>query len=504
MPKCRRALCVLFIGLSLLAACRPSAKKDKAETAVPGVTASTVTVGSSLALSGHASYLGKQTLYGAMAYIRHINAQGGVHGRTIKVLAEDDGYDPPRCVANTQKLIVEDKVFCLFCYVGTPTTVKIIPLVEEAKIPLIGSFTGANALRDPFHRWIINVRASYYQETAAAVRHMVEDLGMKRIAVFYQYDAYGFDGLKGTELALKEYGLAPVARGTYVRGTMKVEEGLRKILEAEPEAVVMIGTYAPCAKVIRLAGKEDGPPPLFYTVSFVGADEIARILGPDVPATVIMSQVAPPPDLPETRTLLWGVVEYSELLKRYYPDEQPNVVGLEGYINARVLVEGLRRAGRDLTRANFINAIESINNYSVGIANTVSFSPTVHQGLERVYFTVLENGRFVLVTDWEKIRGEIGERRANAASPAVEEAGKASPPAADPGAADSDTADPDAVDSGAVDSDAADSGAVDSDAVDSDTADSDAADSDAADSGEADAARETASSAADPQPTPAK
>lgn len=407
------------LSLLILASCEPAAQEDASLQPTPGVSDAAILIGSSLALSGHASYLGRQTLYGAMAYIRNINEQGGVYGREIEVIAEDDGYDPPRCVANTQKLIVEDKVFALFCYVGTPTTVKIIPLVEEAKIPLVGSFTGANALREPFHRYIINIRASYYQETAAAVRHLVQDLGLRKIAIFYQYDAYGFDGLKGAELALKEYGLAPVARGTYVRGTMNVEEGLDKILEGKPEAVIMIGTSAPCAKLIRLAEQQEGAPPVFYAVSFVGADEIARILGASHPAKLIMSQVVPPSDLPETRTLLWGVVEYSELLKRYYPDERPNTVGLEGYINAKVLVEGLQRAGRNLTRERFIDAIESINNYSVGIANTISFGPKLHQGLERVYFTILEAGKFALITDWGKIKEEIhqAQGRPEAASP---------------------------------------------------------------------------------------
>jgi len=186
---------------------------------VPGVSDSEILIGSSLAIGGHAGYLGTQTLHGALAYLNYINEKGGIHGRRIKVISYDDGYDPPRCLANTRKLIIQDKVFALFCYVGTPTTVKIIPVVEEAKIPLLGMFTGANALRDPFKRYIINVRVSYYQETGAVVKHFVEDLDLKKIAVFYQYDAYGFDGLKGTELALKEYNLTPVATGMYIRGT---------------------------------------------------------------------------------------------------------------------------------------------------------------------------------------------------------------------------------------------------------------------------------------------
>nr|MBL0714194.1 ABC transporter substrate-binding protein [Desulfobacterales bacterium] len=356
-----------------------------------------IRIGASLALEGHAGYLGTQMLHGAMSYLRHVNANGGVHGRQIKVIAYDDGYDPPRCLYNTQRLLIEDNVFALFCYVGTPTTLKIIPLVSEARIPLVGMFTGANALRDPVNRYLVNIRASYYQETGATVQYLVEDLGIKRIGVFYQYDTYGFDGLRGTELALRRYNLLPVATGTYIRGTLAVEEGLQRIMDAEAEAVVMIGTYEPCAKFIRQA-KKKGYHPVFSNVSFVGADELARLLG-DQAEDVIVTQVVP---LPSPRTdgeNLWGVDEYSRLLHQYYPQDHPNFVSLEGYLNARVLVEGLARTGPDLDRERFITALESVRAYDLGIDNALAFSSRDHQGLDRVYFTHFKDGRFVLFNE---------------------------------------------------------------------------------------------------------
>ncbi|MFW6324179.1 MAG: ABC transporter substrate-binding protein, partial [Desulfovibrionales bacterium] len=233
---------LLSMFLFFLAACDQNAADKASMQAVPGVTDDEILIGSSLALSGHAGYLGTQTLRGALAYINSVNESGGVYNRKIRIIAKDDGYDPPRCLVNTQQLLVQKNVFALFCYVGTPTTVKILPLVEDAGVPLVGMFTGANALRDPPKRYLINVRPSYYQETSAAVKHLVEDLGVSRIAIFYQYDAYGFDGLTGTELAMKKYDLEPVSRGTYVRGTLDVEEGLRRIMDSDPQAVFMIGT----------------------------------------------------------------------------------------------------------------------------------------------------------------------------------------------------------------------------------------------------------------------
>jgi ABC-type branched-subunit amino acid transport system substrate-binding protein len=404
-----RALLLVLCLLALpLCACDPSEEAAVREAAnTQGVTAGEILLGSSLAMQGHASFLGTQTLRGAMSYLNHVNAAGGIHGRTIRVIAYDDSYDPPKCLVNTQKLLIEDQVFALFCYVGTPTTVRILPLVEEAKIPLLGMFTGANALREPFNRYLVNVRASYYQETSQAVRHLVTDLGLRKIAVFYQYDAYGFDGLTGTELALKEFELVPVAGGSYTRGTLEIEEGLGKIVASGAEAVVMIGTYDPCAKFIRLA-HEKGFRPVFYLVSFVGADELARRLDCCPEGTVLMSQVVPPPERKAPSPLLNGPEGYVTLLKRYYPEDAPNFVGLEGFINARVLVEGLRRAGDGLTREGFIDAIESIRDFGLDPEIALSFSPRDHQGLDRVYFTRLSQGQFALIEDWESIRKHLG------------------------------------------------------------------------------------------------
>jgi branched-chain amino acid transport system substrate-binding protein len=400
-----RPLCLGLLLFCLVTGCSGAANEHAVVFQTPGVTADEIRLGSSLALSGHASFLGIQTLHGALCYIRAINEGGGVHGRSIKVIAYDDGYDPPRCLENTQKLIVEDKVFGLFCYVGTPTSVKIMPLVQEARLPLVGLFTGAQILRNPFQRYIINIRASYYQETGAVVKELVESLGLKKFAVFYQYDDYGFDGLTGTQIALKKYGLTPVATGSYRRGSIEVEQALEQILPSGAEVVIMIGTYDPCAKFIREA-RTRGFRPIFHCLSFVGGDELAKKLGQDGEG-VIITQVVPPP----TETLLLDAAEeYTKLLAHYYSEDKPNYVGFEAYLNARVMVEGLRRAGPDLTRENFINAIETIENYSLGIANPLNFNARDHQGLEKVYFTQIREGNLELVTKPSLMEtGEVGK-----------------------------------------------------------------------------------------------
>ena len=387
---------LICLGL-VLAACDTANESAVTDAGTPGVTDDTITLGSSLALTGHAGYLGTQTLRGAQAYLQHVNDEGGVHGRKILIEAVDDSYDPPQCLANTQRFIIDQSVFALFCYVGTPTTLKALPLVEEARIPLIGMFTGANALRQPVNRYVVNIRASYYQETLAAVSHMVNDLGLRKIAVFYQFDAYGFDGLIGTELALKRYGLEPVARGSYIRGTQDVEEGLERIRRSGAEAVVMIGTYGACAKFINLSVDADFRP-VFYTVSFVGAEELARRIGIGLPVPVLMSQVVPASD-------------YVKLLRRYFPDDTPSFVGREGYLNARILVEGLKLAGRNVTREGFIDAIESIQGLKLGPGMSLTYGPGDRQGLEAIHFTKLEDGHFPSFTDWADFKAELEPRQ---------------------------------------------------------------------------------------------
>lgn len=412
-----RTRALAFAGLLLLLWLLPGcSRQDAVDDGLPddtGVTPTEIRIGSSLALSGHAQYLGIQTLRGAQAYLRHVDANGGIHGRGIRLITYDDAYDPSRCLVNTQRLIIEDQVFALFNYVGTPTTVKILPLVEQAHIPLVGMFTGARVLREPFNPLLVNVRASYYQETAAAVRHLVQDLGLSRIAVFYQYDSFGFDGLTGTELALKELGLTPVARGSYVRGTLAVEEGLRRIVAARPQAVILVGAYEPCAAFITEA-RRGGFDPVFHSVSFGGAEELARRLAGEEGAVILMSQVLPPLDSGAAR----GVAEeYETLLRAYFPAEVPSIVGLEGFLNARVLVEALRRAGPHLTRQGLVEAVGSIHDLPLAMDNAtgpqelrLSFGSQDHQGLDAVYMTRLEHGRFELVTDWPALRRELDAR----------------------------------------------------------------------------------------------
>src|SRR5512141_2185563 len=208
--------------------------------AAQGVTGSQVVLGRSVALTGPAEELGKDMQLGASLYFNQVNAKGGVNGRRIVLKTLDDGYEPARAAENTKKLIHEERVFALFGYVGTPTSQASLPIFTEAKVPFVGAFTGAELLRSPLNRYIFNVRASYWDETEAIVQHLTA-MSVDRIAVFYQNDAYGQAGLAGVERALGKRKLEVAGRGTVERNTIEVKKAVEAMLQAKPQAIVMIG-----------------------------------------------------------------------------------------------------------------------------------------------------------------------------------------------------------------------------------------------------------------------
>jgi ABC-type branched-subunit amino acid transport system substrate-binding protein len=364
-----------------------------------GVTDNEIIIGSSCALSGYASFLGTQTIHGSLAYINEVNTKGGVHGRNIRLISYDDQYDhPSKTLTNTQRLITQDRIFALFDYTGTPTSIQVIDIVHELEIPLLGLFTGAEALRVPFRPYIFNIRDSYYNEAEGAVAYFVDRLGFKKIAVMYQKDDFGLSVLKGVQLALERRNLEPVVTATVKRGEMNVREAAEIIKSSAAQAVVMAGTYRPLAKFIKVSHELDYAP-YFHTVSFVGSEAFSRELieiekiKPQEYKKIIVTQVVPSPFLKEFP----AVKEYTELIKKYYPEDEPNFVALEGYINAKVLVEALERAGKDLNREKFINALESMQEVNIGIGKGITYSTLDHQGLEGVYYSRLrEDGRFTV------------------------------------------------------------------------------------------------------------
>jgi branched-chain amino acid transport system substrate-binding protein len=348
--------------------------------AEPGITATTILIGQSAAFSGPASELGNEMRAGALAYFRSINAAGGVNGRKIELRSLDDGYEPDRAAANTKKLI-DDGAFLLFGYVGTPTSNASKPIFTAARVPFVGPFTGAESLRNPLNRYIFNIRASYYDETEKIVALLVGQT-LDRIAVFYQNDDYGKAGLAGVERAMQKRGMKMVATGTVERNTTDVAAAVKAIGKVEPQGVVMISAYKSCAAFIKEMRKA-GYNPQFMNVSFVGSKALAHEAGP-AGRGVGVSQVVPFPWNLSARV----VKDYQQLLEASTGKQEFSFTSLEGFISAKVLVEGLRRTGPDLTREKFIAAMEQMRDFDVG-GFTVSFTPTDHSGSRFVELTVI-------------------------------------------------------------------------------------------------------------------
>lgn len=337
------------------------------------------------ALEGPAAALGIGMRQGIQAAFDEVNRTGGVHGRQLHLDSMDDGYEPGRSIEAVNSVISSNDYLALIGPVGTPTTKATQPLATEARMPMIGPFTGAGFLRDSSLNNVTNIRATYDAETAAWIDHLVDDLGLTNIAILYQDDGFGRVGLSGVQKAMEARGMTLSAEGTYTRNTVAVKSALLEIRKAKPEAVVMVGAYKPLAEFIKLSRKMKMDS-TFVTISFVGSKALAKELGPDGEG-VIISQVVPRP---------WDasipvVAEYQAALKAFDASEEPGFVSLEGYLTGRVAIEALRISGEDLTRDNYLAALSQLGTMELG-GVTLSYGPGDNQGSDSVFLTRIGSG----------------------------------------------------------------------------------------------------------------
>jgi branched-chain amino acid transport system substrate-binding protein len=356
----------------------------RAET---GVTDHEILIGQFAAFSGPAGQLGQRMNAGIQAQFKAVNAAGGVNGRQLKLVTRDDGYEPEKSKAAVKALIEQDKVFALIGSVGTPTGLAAVPVLTAANVPLVGMFTGAEGLRVPFNRDVFHVRASYYDEAERIVQHLTT-LGVKKIAVFYQDDAYGKTVLDGVNQALARRQLKTVATGTVQRNSTDVAKALSTILPANPEAIVQVSAYKSCAAFIKQA-RAKGFGGQFFNVSFVGSQALADELG-DAGSGVVISQVVPFP-YGESAAV---VREYQQRMKEAGQTEL-DFSSLEGFLTAKVFTEGLKRAGRNLTRESLTTGLESMHDVNMG-GFLINYSSTNHQGSNFTDLTMVgRGGKFV-------------------------------------------------------------------------------------------------------------
>lgn len=348
-----------------------------------GISDDAILFGQAAALEGPSAVLGQRLRQGIVAAFTEINAKGGVHGRKLQLVSRDDGYDPDRSVTQTLRLIDQDKVFALIGAVGTPTAMATIPITSVRNVPFIGPLSGAEFLRDLELGNVVNIRASYGAESEALIKHLTEDRRFNRIAIFYQDDSFGRDGLAGVKSALARRGLELAAEGTFERNTRAVGAAWRMIKRAEPEAVVMVGTYGPSAELIKLAHRS-GAYPTFASISFVGATALAGELGADGEG-VVVSQVVP---FPWNRSVRL-VADYQAALKALDPTLTPDFVSLEGYLSGRFATAALDRTGPNPTRASLLRTINDIGRFDIS-GNLVIVGMRALETPPAVFLTVIQ------------------------------------------------------------------------------------------------------------------
>ena len=320
---------------------------------------------------------------GILAAFDAVDRKGGVNGRKLLLDSVDDGYEPERMIEAMNKMVAEHKIFALLGAVGTPTAKAGQPIATTAKLPFIGPFTGAEFLRKPYNRYVVNIRASYYQETEAWIEHLTKDLGITRIAILYQDDTFGLAGLDGVKIAMAKRHLSLVGAGTFRRNTTAVKMALLRIMRTHPQAVVTVGPYKPVAAFIKLA-RHSKMDPVFVAISFVGANALAHELGADG-AGVIVSQVVPFP----WDTSLPAAASYQGAMKVSNVQSKTGFVSFEGYLVGRLVIEALKRIPGEPTRDALLDTIIHSGPFDLG-GVTLKYGPQNNRGMNDVFFTILQ------------------------------------------------------------------------------------------------------------------
>ncbi len=340
-----------------------------------------IVLGQSCALTGPAKNLGLEFRAGLLAAFAKINDDGGSKGRDIHLISKDDGYEPDRAVKNTLSLVKDHEVFMLIGEVGTPTSKAVIPIIERYRIPFFAPFTGAEFLRVPFRKYVINVRASYFQEMEKFASYLIDEKKISKIACFYQNDSYGFAGLNGIKRALKKRGMKLISEGNYERNTVAVMGGLREIHREKPEAIILVGAYSACAEFIKLSKAKIKRDVIYCNISFVGKESLRKSLG-RYGENVIVSQVVPSPK----DITIPLVAEFIESMKKYQHDAPVSFTSLEGYIAGCLFSNIVKRIPGKLTREKFIRTMEEIGTFDLG-GIILQFGTDDHQGLDTIHLT---------------------------------------------------------------------------------------------------------------------
>ncbi|NKB69213.1 MAG: ABC transporter substrate-binding protein [Candidatus Latescibacteria bacterium] len=382
---------LLILLLLLAATWHPATAED-----VPGVTDDQIRIGTIADLTGPAAFAGQETSAGARLYLQHINAQGGIHGRTIDLKVEDDGYSPPRTVAAFRKLVDRDRIFCFVGNTGTPTTTASFPFIEHARIPVVAPISFASTMHTPVKRYVFATDPSYDIQAWLIVQHILasEEGTALRLATLYQDDAMGRDGLKGLRQAAAHYGLSIVAEETYKSGAVDFSSQVLNLRRAEPTHVVFFTIYREAAAVLKEAQTTDWQP-RFIGFSPAADDKIVELAGAAAAGYEALQSI----DLQGTNP---QIRQYHDLLQQYTPKRQARFYHAWGYWSAQILVEGLQRAGRHLTREKLVAALETFENWNQSVGPPLTYGPGLRGGHNVSAFIMradLEQKKLVRISD---------------------------------------------------------------------------------------------------------
>ncbi len=367
----------------------------------PGVNSERILFGQSAAFSGPAGELGKSMEAGILAAFKEVNDQGGVHGRRLELRSLDDAYEPEAAVTNTQQLI-EEGVFALIGAVGTPTSQSAVPVTESSDVPYLAPMTGAEYLRDNSRHTVINLRASYYQETEEMVERLTTDMGFDRIAILYQDDSFGRAGLQGVLRALERRELLVAGTGVFPRNTIAVKTALLDLRATEPQAVIIIGPYKPTAAFIRWA-RRLGMDPIFMTLSFVGSNALARELGTHG-SGVLVTQVVPFPRGDSIR----ASAAYRAALRAYDPAIEPGFISFEGYLAGRLAAHVVLHCGKQIERRCIDSVLRTDESFDLD-GFRLRYGKSDNQGSDDVFLTVIgPDGQYSPVTSLTSVTSPAG------------------------------------------------------------------------------------------------
>ncbi len=344
----------------------------------------TVTMGSSLPLSGINKELGREILEGASSYFNHINQNGGIKGKALNYIYYDDKYEPQNTLRNTKLLIEKDQVFSLFGFVGTPTTKAILTTIDD--MPFIAPYTGAAFLRKHSAGNIVNFRSSYEDEIENMIDYLSKTRKIQRFAIFYQNDEYGIEGYNATIKALNKRGMELVGEGTYKRNTLSIKHALNEIKNSDPEAIIIVGAYKPSARFIQSWKSSYKQGTIFAPISFVNANALVNELKNEA-ENIYFSLTVPSYD----NAGLKVAAEYKKLLAKYYPSSKPSYASFESFLAAKAVIGALENIKGDITRRKFLKALKSLNSYDLG---GIQIRYQGGQLLNRVFISTYKDGKF--------------------------------------------------------------------------------------------------------------